>query len=80
LLILVTASLQGPPGDVASAKKYIGGRYLRCDRRKQKSNNTVSGDLYSHFTCATDTRQIENVFKDVVEIIVKNSLQNMDLM
>ncbi|KAK4469097.1 hypothetical protein MN116_006684 [Schistosoma mekongi] len=43
--------------------------------------NTRSGpkDIYSHFTCATDTSNIQFVFDAVTDVIIKNNLKDCGL-
>ncbi|CAH8493157.1 unnamed protein product [Schistosoma mattheei] len=43
-----------------------------------ENSNTRSGpkDIYSHFTCATDTSNIQFVFDAVTDVIIKNNLKD----
>ena len=36
-------------------------------------------EIYTHFTCATDTTNIRFVFEAVTEIIIKNNLKDCGL-
>ncbi|CAH8475240.1 unnamed protein product [Schistosoma turkestanicum] len=55
------------------ASEYIRLRFENC--------NTRSGpkDIYSHFTCATDTNHIQFVFDAVTDVIIKNNLKDCGL-
>ncbi|CAH8503232.1 unnamed protein product [Heterobilharzia americana] len=64
---------------------YIGGNnYEEASeyiRSRFENLNTRSGskDVYSHFTCATDTSNIQFVFDAVTDVIIKNNLKDCGL-
>ena len=39
----------------------------------------VQKEIYTHFTCATDTSNIQFVFDAVTDVIVKNNLKDCGL-
>ncbi|CAH8502728.1 unnamed protein product [Schistosoma margrebowiei] len=47
-----------------------------------ENSNTRSGpkDIYSHFTCATDTSNIQFVFDAVTDVIIKNNLKDCGIL
>lgn len=42
-------------------------------------NKSVGKEIYSHFTCATDTENIKFVFNSVADTIIKINLRNCGL-
>ena len=42
-------------------------------------NQSTEKQVYSHFTCATDTNQIKFVMSAVNDIIVRGNLRNVGL-
>lgn len=38
-----------------------------------------SKDIYTHFTCATDTSNVQFVFDAVTDVIIKNNLKDCGL-
>lgn len=36
-------------------------------------------DIYTHFTCATDTNNVQFVFDAVTDVILKNNLRDLGL-
>lgn len=62
----------GPKADVESAQKFILKMYEQQLPDGQKS-------LYSHFTCATDTKNIRFVFEAVRHTIMINNLEMFNL-
>lgn len=53
--------------DYDKALKFIQTAFLSLNREEGKT-------VYSHFTCATDTDNIKNVFDNVKDIILKNQI------
>ena len=49
----------GPPNDYDEAREFIARMFINV-------NESRSADVYSHFTCATDTENIKFIF-DVVK-------------
>uniref|UniRef100_UPI0037E76EE2 guanine nucleotide-binding protein subunit alpha-14-like n=1 Tax=Semicossyphus pulcher TaxID=241346 RepID=UPI0037E76EE2 len=62
----------GPKCDAQSAKNFILEMFKDCYRGHHKS-------LYSHFTCATDTKNIRVVFKDVKATVLEEIFENIGL-
>ncbi|OLY79205.1 Guanine nucleotide-binding protein subunit alpha [Smittium mucronatum] len=58
--------------DVDSAGEYILRRFVSL-------NQSDSKQVYTHFTCATDTNQIKFVMAAVNDIIVQNNLRDIGL-
>jgi guanine nucleotide-binding protein subunit alpha len=63
--------LDGP--DVELAKEFIKGNFLALNKSESKQ-------VYPHFTCATDTAQIQFVMSAVNDIIIQNNLRHVGLM
>ncbi|XP_021162836.2 guanine nucleotide-binding protein subunit alpha-11 [Fundulus heteroclitus] len=61
---------KGPKEDAKEAEKFILDMFLNCNENK---------NIYHHFTCATDTKNIENVFKDVKHHIMQGNLKEHNL-
>uniref|UniRef100_A0A8C1ZES1 Guanine nucleotide binding protein (G protein), alpha inhibiting activity polypeptide a n=1 Tax=Cyprinus carpio TaxID=7962 RepID=A0A8C1ZES1_CYPCA len=52
--------------------------YIQCqfeDLNKKKDTK----EIYSHFTCATDTKNVQFVFDAVTDVIIKNNLKDCGL-
>jgi len=60
-------------GDFESASEYILGRFIALNQSDKKQ-------VYTHFTCATDTTQIKFVMAAVNDIIIQNNLRDCGLM
>jgi hypothetical protein len=60
---------KGPAGDFESAVNFIRQKFLSLNKEERQ--------VYSHVTCATDTRNIKNVFDNVKEIIIKDALNQV---
>jgi len=60
---------KGPAGDFDSAVGFIRQKFLSLNKEERA--------VYSHVTCATDTRNIKNVFDNVKEIIIKDALNQV---
>ncbi|KAL3318400.1 Guanine nucleotide-binding protein G(i) subunit alpha-1 [Cichlidogyrus casuarinus] len=61
----------GPSYDNGIA--YIKTKFMALNRRPE------SKAIYCHPTCATDTQNMEAVFSDVTDVIIKNNLANCGL-
>eukprot|EP01080_Neovahlkampfia_damariscottae_P006387 gene6387-10394_t len=55
--------------DYDSASKFI-------EKEFRDRNQDDGKEIYAHFTCATDTNNIKNVFDNIKEIILKNNIKN----
>ncbi|KAK9452401.1 guanine nucleotide binding protein, alpha subunit [Limtongia smithiae] len=62
-----------PDDDIEGAKNYILERFVRLNRCEGKQ-------IYTHFTCATDTMQIKFVMAAVNDIIIQENLRDSGLM
>ncbi|CAI2349939.1 unnamed protein product [Caenorhabditis sp. 36 PRJEB53466] len=60
---------------VSEASTYIRGQFERLNRRQSQPHKEV----YSHFTCATDTNNIRFVFDAVTDIIIRDNLKECGL-
>jgi GTPase SAR1 family protein len=60
----------GPSKDYESAANFIKEKFLSLNREEGK-------DIYTHITCATDTQNIQNVFDNVKDIILKQNLPSV---
>ncbi|CAO3634218.1 unnamed protein product [Cunninghamella blakesleeana] len=54
--------------------KYIQNRFVKL---KPSTNDT---QLYSHFTCATDTEQIKFVFTAIMDVILQENMRDVGLL
>jgi len=59
--------------DYENAKKFIQDEYTRKVYNKQKK-------IYAHVTCATNTKNIVYVWKDVTKILISNRLMQLGLL
>lgn len=64
---------EGPPCDFRSAAVFVREMFLACDPSENRS-------IYSHFTIATSTTNIDNVWKSSQHIIMEQSLQKANLL
>ena len=55
------------------AAAYIQMKFENLNRRKDQK------EIYTHFTCATDTNNIQFVFDDVTDVIITNNLKDAGL-
>ncbi|CAG7717717.1 unnamed protein product [Allacma fusca] len=46
----------------------------------EKLNKSKNKDIYTHYTCATDTSNVQFVFEVITDIIIKDHLKNSGLM
>ncbi|XP_072517271.1 guanine nucleotide-binding protein subunit alpha-14-like [Salminus brasiliensis] len=65
------SSFQGKRRDADDAMNFIQDMYTHQAMNQDKKSKTV----YTHFTCATDTTNIRNVFNDVKDTVLIKSLQ-----
>ncbi|GJQ73083.1 hypothetical protein Trydic_g1713 [Trypoxylus dichotomus] len=56
------------------ASAYIRTKFVNLNKRKDKK------EIYTHFTCATDTNNIQFVFDAVTDVIIKNNLKDIGLL
>lgn len=56
------------------ASAYIRTKFENLNKRKDKK------EIYTHFTCATDTTNIQFVFDAVTDVIIKNNLKDIGLL
>jgi hypothetical protein len=63
----------GADGDAAEAKEYIKRLFLQQNKSDKKQ-------IYCHFTCATDTRNIRHVFDAVSDIVIEHNLRSTGLL
>jgi guanine nucleotide-binding protein subunit alpha len=61
------------PNTYDDASVYIMDRFLGLNKSKDKQ-------IYTHFTCATDTQQIKFVMTVVNDIIIQTSLRDVGLL
>ena len=55
------------------ASDYIQGKFQELNKR-----NGIK-EIYPHFTCATDTHNVQFVFDAVTDVIIRNNLKNCGL-
>ncbi|XP_070558133.1 guanine nucleotide-binding protein G(i) subunit alpha-3-like [Ptychodera flava] len=56
------------PNTYDDASEFIQAKFEECNLKPDR-------EIYTHFTCATDTKNIEHVFNDVTDIIIRSSLK-----
>lgn len=61
------------PNTYERAAEYIRIKFEMLNKRRG------SKDIYSHFTCATDTNNIQFVFDAITDVIIKNNLKEVGL-
>lgn len=55
------------------AAGYIQSKFEDLNKRKDTK------EIYTHFTCATDTKNVQFVFDAVTDVIIKNNLKDCGL-
>jgi len=55
------------------AAAYVQMKFENLNRRKEQK------EVYTHFTCATDTNNIQFVFDAVTNVIINNNLKEAGL-
>lgn len=55
------------------AASYIRSQFENLNKRRDQKQ------IYTHFTCATDTSNIQFVFEAVTDVILKNNLRDVGL-
>lgn len=68
--------LGGDPEE--DAKAYIKEQFLSM-RAENSAKDIHVKDIFCHFTCATDTDQVEKVFEDCRNVILKKNLDKLGL-
>lgn len=73
--VLIRHSLCLPlgPNTYDDASNYIKTQFLDLNMKKGVK------EIYSHLTCATDTKNVEIVFNAVTDIIIKENLKDCGL-
>jgi guanine nucleotide-binding protein G(i) subunit alpha len=61
------------PNTFDDAGDYIRQQFEDLNKRKGTK------DIYTHFTCATDTNNVQVVFDAVTDVIIKNNLKDCGL-
>ncbi|TWW56566.1 Guanine nucleotide-binding protein G(i) subunit alpha-1 [Takifugu flavidus] len=66
--------------------EYTGGQtyeeaaeYIHCQFQDLNKRKAIK-EIYTHFTCATDTKNVQFVFDAVTDIIIKNNLRESGLL
>lgn len=52
--------------------------YIHCQFQDLNKRKAIK-EIYTHFTCATDTKNVQFVFDAVTDIIIKNNLSEIGL-
>lgn len=74
----LTPSLPAPRLFPGSNTYEEAAAYIQCqfeDLNKRKDTK----EIYTHFTCATDTKNVQFVFDAVTDVIIKNNLKDCGL-
>uniref|UniRef100_A0A7N8WT66 Guanine nucleotide-binding protein G(i) subunit alpha-2 n=1 Tax=Mastacembelus armatus TaxID=205130 RepID=A0A7N8WT66_9TELE len=61
------------PNQYEEAKGYIQTKFEDLNKKKDTK------EIYTHFTCATDTENVQFVFDAVTDVIIKNNLKDCGL-
>ncbi|KAL3311371.1 hypothetical protein Ciccas_010046 [Cichlidogyrus casuarinus] len=61
------------PMQYDDTSEYIKNKFENLNKNKSKKT------IYTHFTCATDTNNIQVVFDAVIDVIIKNNLRDCGL-
>ncbi|XP_056461191.1 guanine nucleotide-binding protein G(i) subunit alpha-2 [Gadus chalcogrammus] len=61
------------PNKYEEAQAYIQTKFEDLNKKKDTK------EIYSHFTCATDTKNVQFVFDAVTDVIIKNNLKDCGL-
>ena len=61
------------PNEFQEAAAYI------QDRFESLNLNRTAKEVYTHLTCATDTKNIQQVFDAVADVIINNNLKDCEL-
>lgn len=64
----------GPPGDPEAAKQFLLQLFLNMNPDPENKQ------IFSHFTQATDTEILKQVFQDVWEHIIESDLKDYELL
>lgn len=59
--------------EYVQAGAYVQHKFEELNKQKDKK------EIYTHFTCATDTTNVQFVFDAVTDVIVKNNLKDCGL-
>jgi hypothetical protein len=62
------------PNTFDETSKYIANKFEELNKSPNKAKQ-----IYYHFTCATDTENIQFVFDSVTDVIIKNNLKDCGL-
>ena len=71
--LLTLFSFFSGPNSYEDAAAYIQMKFENLNKRKDAK------EVYTHFTCATDTNNIAFVFDAITDIIIKNNLKDCGL-
>ena len=63
---------KGPKHDPISARNFILQLFTETEEVNEQQQN--SSQIYSHFTCATDTENMRNAFETVKDTILQQNL------
>ncbi|XP_020558606.1 guanine nucleotide-binding protein G(i) subunit alpha-2 isoform X2 [Oryzias latipes] len=61
------------PNTYQEAQAYIQTKFEDLNKKKETK------EIYTHFTCATDTKNVQFVFDAVTDVIIKNNLKDCGL-
>jgi len=67
------ADYKGPDGDMKAGAEYFLGKFNACNKNPERM-------IYSHMTCATDTKNVKVVFNACKDIILRQNLQSTGFM
>lgn len=64
---------------ISGANSYEDASRFIQNRFENLTGSEKGKDIYSHFTCATDTNNIQFVFDAVTDVIIKTALKDCGL-
>lgn len=73
LLTLPDTLCPSGPNKNEEAQAYIQTKFEDLNKKKDTK------EIYTHFTCATDTKNVQFVFDAVTDVIIKNNLKDCGL-
>lgn len=73
MIAMISSYCIGPDRNVEAAAKFIQDQFQARNMNKDKL-------IYPHFTTATDTNNIQVVFKVVLETIIRENLEAANLL
>ena len=77
-VIIIPDILNLGPNTYEEARTYIKEKFLELNR--SRNPNLPKKEIYTHYTCATDTTNIKFVFESITDSIITKHLQEMGML